>query len=264
MPTFVFELRRQLPSYLWTCVLVIALGAGLLGGFYPVFHDAQKEFAAVLASYPPQFLEAFGAGSDILTFSGFLSFVAVYLELGVAIAGFGWGLSVFGRERRDRCGDFLFTRPQSRSILFLQKLLACLAGVALATASLALSVAIAAAMTTLDANQTRLVLAFCSMGCVCLVFMLMGALAGVMLPRVRSVSGWATSAGIIGFILAVLPNLVDDDTLRVISPFSWFAPARVMETGALDSGYLAIACLLSAALLVLAFTAYARGDVRAD
>lgn len=264
MPALVFELKHQLPSYLGTCALIIALGAGLLGGFYPVFRDAQNEFAAVLASYPPQFLEAFGAGSDILTFSGFLSFIAVYLELAVAIAGFGWGLSVFGRERRDRCGDFLFTRPQDRASLFLQKLLACLAGVALATASLAVSVAIAAAMTTLDADQTRLVLAFCAMGCVCMVFMLMGALAGVLLPRVRSVSGWATSAGIIGFVLAVLPSLADDDKLRVISPFSWFSPAHVMDAGSLDSGYFAIACALSVVLLVTAFAAYVRLDIRAD
>lgn len=260
MPTLAFELRRQLSGYVVTCALIIALGAGLLGGFYPVFHDAQHEFAAVLASYPPQFLEAFGAGDDILTFSGFLSFIAVYLELAVAIAGFGWGLSVFGRERRDDCADFLFTRPQSRASLFLQKLLACLAGVALATASLALSVAIAGAMTKLDADSARLTLAFCAMGGVCLVFMLMGALIGVLLPRVRSVSGWAASAGIVGFILAVLPNLADDGKLRAFSPFSWFSPAHVLDTGSLDSGHLAIAIVMVVALLAVAFAAYVRSD----
>lgn len=264
MPVFAFELKRQLPGYLGACLLVAALSVGLLGGFYPVFHDAQQEFAAVLASYPPQFLEAFGAGGDILTFSGFLSFVAVYLELTVAIAGFGWGLGVFGRENRDRCADFLLTRASSRAGIFGQKLLACLVGVACATASLALSAVLASRVTDLGVDADRLVLAFTAMGGVCLVFMLLGALAGVLAPRVRSVSGWAASAGVIGFILAVLPDLADEDKLRAISPFAWFSPAHVMDAGALDATYLPIACTLAAALLAIAFAAYARADIHAE
>ena len=262
MPVFRFELTRQALSYLGTCALALLLSVGLLGGFYPVFHDAQHEFAAVLASYPPQFLEAFGAGSDILTFAGFLSFVAVYLELTVAIAGFGWGLAVFGRERRDRCDEFLLTRAQGRVSIFGQKLLACLIGIAGVTAALVLGAIGAAHVTDLCADTGRLALAFAAMGGVCLVFMLMGALAGVLLPRVRSVSGWATSAGIIGFILAVLPDLTDEDKLRAISPFSWFSPAHVMEAGTLDAGYLAIAIAVGACSLVVALAAYARSDAR--
>lgn len=262
MPVLAFELRRQLPGCLVACVIAAVLVAALLGGLYPVFHDAQNEVERILASYPPQFLEAFGVHADILTFPGFLSFSAFYLEIVAAVGGFSWGLGAFGRERRDRCADFLLTRPCPRASLFAQKLGACLVSAALLTIAFAASAVVAVRWGGLDVDAARLAGACAAMGGVCLVFTAAGALVGVLAPRVRSVSGWASSAGAVGFVLAVLPSIADDDKLRVISPFWWFSPAQVMKDGALSGEYLPVAVACTVGLLLTSFFAYTRLDAR--
>lgn len=264
MPILSFELRRQLPSFLVTSAAVAALLVGLLLGLWPVFHDAQDDVAAILASYPPEFLEAFGAGGDVLSFTGFLTFVSLYFELGAAIAGFGWGLATFGRERRDRCSDFLLTMPLSRARAFAQKLACCLAGTALLTLASVAAATAAARLSDIDADAARLSLAVAGLGGVALVFVAAGSLAGALAPRVRSVSAWASCAGVMGFVLGVLPELTGEDKLKAVSPFSWFAPSGAMDNGAFDVEYVAIAAAVTVALLVAAYLAYTRSDARAE
>lgn len=264
MGVLTFELKRQLPSFLATSLLMAALLAALLLGLWPVFRDAQADVSAILASYPPEFLEAFGAGGDVLSFTGFLSFIALYFELGAAIAGFGWGLATFGRERRDRCSDFLLTLPASRGHVFAQKLACCLVGVALLTLACVVTAIGVAGRSGIDVDEGRLALATAGFGAVAFVFMAAGALIGALAPRVRSVSAWASCAGVTGFVLGVLPELAGDDKLKAISPFSWFAPAAVMDNGAFDAGYLAVAGVLALGLLAFACVVYARSDSHAD
>ena len=264
MGVFTFELKRQLPSFLVTSLLMAVLLAALLLGLWPVFQDAQTDVSAILASYPPEFLEAFGAGGDVLSFTGFLSFIALYFELGAAIAGFGWGLATFGRERRDRCSDFLLTLPASRGRVFAHKLACCLVGVALVTLACVIAAVGVASRSGIDVDEGRLALATAGFGGVAFVFMAAGTLVGTLAPRVRSVSAWASCAGVAGFVLGVLPELAGDDKLKAISPFAWFAPAAAMDNGAFDAGYLAVAGVLALALLVVASVAYARSDSHAD
>ena len=264
MPTLSFELKRQLPSFLGTSLIMAALLASMLLGLWPVFRDAQADVSAILASYPPEFLEAFGAGGDILSFTGFLSFVALYFELGAAIAGFGWGLATFGHERRDRCSDFLLTLPVSRGRLFAQKLACCLAGVALLTLATVATATAVAARSNIDADEVRLALAVSGFGGVALVFVAAGALAGTLAPRVRSVSAWASCAGVAGFVLGVLPELTGEGKLKAISPFSWFAPAAAMDDGSFEGTYLAVAGVVTVGLLAASFVAYVRSDSHAD
>ena len=264
MPVLTFELRRQIASFLGASLLLAALLAGALLGLWPVFRDAQADVAAILASYPPEFLEAFGAGGDVLSFSGFLSFIALYLELTAAVAGFAWGLGSFGRERRDRCEDFLLAMPQSRASVFVQKLLTCLTGVAVLTAAATLTATGVAAQADLGVDEGRLALAAAGMGGVALVFVAAGALVGVLAPRVRSVSGTSAFVGVAAFVLGVLPELTGEGRLKAISPLSWFAPAPVMDGGSFDGGQLVTAAVVTVALLACALVAYARSDVRAD
>ena len=262
MPVFVFELRRQAPGFLVASAVVAAIAAGLFAGLYPVFRDARAEVDAILASYPPQFLAAFGAGGDVLSPAGFLTFSMAYLYLAAAIAGFGWGLGSFGRERRERCSEFLLAKPLARGGAFVQKLLSCLAGTALLTLVTTCSALAGARAAGMDVDGARLALAMSGTGGVALVFLAVGALAGVAGPRARSVSGPATAAGLVGFVLGVLPSLTGEDSLRVVSPFSWFAPQRVLEVGSFDPAFLALAATSVVVLLGCALVAYARGDVR--
>ena len=264
MPVLTFELKRQLPSFLLTSATVAALLVALLVGLWPIFHDAQDDVAAILASYPPEFLEAFGAGGDVLSFTGFLTFIALYFELGAAIAGFGWGLATFGRERRDRCSDFLLTMPLSRTHVFAQKLACCLVGVAVLTLASVAAATATAHLSDIDVDAARLALATAGLGGVALVFMAAGSLAGTLAPRVRSVSAWASCAGVVGFVLGVLPELTGENKLKAISPFSWFAPSGAMDNGAFDTGYVAVAALVTVALLVAAYLAYIQSDAHAE
>ena len=263
MNVYLFELRRQARSFAVGCVVVAVLAAGLLAAAFPVYRDAQETVEGLLAGYPPEFLAAFGVVGDIFQFPGFFAFSYMYLALAAAILGAAWGLSTFGRETRSRCAEFLFARPVSRAGAFAAKLACCLTGVAVLGAVSVAVCAACASQVAPDVDAGRMVAASCAIPGVALLFSGFGALLGVASRRIRSVSGWASGLGLIGFVLSSMPTLLDDDKLKAVSPFSYFDVARMLDEGSFDAGLLALAACVVLACFGIALALYARRDVRA-
>ena len=255
MNVFAFELRRQLRSLLTDSVVMAVLVTGLLAACFPVYRDAKADVEQILAGYPPQFLATFGLTdkNGIFSFAGFFRFSYLYLALAAAIMASAWGLSVFGRESRSRCDDFLLAMPASRWRVFAGKLGACLACVAVLTAVTVASCLWSQAYAGADEVEAgRVALAALELTGVELVALAAGALLGSCLRRVRSVSGLATGIGLAGWILYILPDLLDEKKLRWLSPFSWFDPERVFNKGAFTGKYLVAAAVVVLVLLAAA------------
>ena len=265
-----FELRRLAVSIVIGVAATVGVLALFVGGAYPIYRDAKAEVEPILASMPPQFAAVFGIGKgvDIFTFAGFYRFSYLYLALVASIAGAAWGLSAFGRERRAKASDFLGVMPVSRSGVFAGKLVACLCGVALMAAVYLPAVPAVAAIADRGGGAdgvptSHLMVAATAIPAVALMFVAIGALLGVAMRRMRSVSAIATTLGLLGFITVSLPELTGEDDWRAIAPFLYFDQDAALKDGRFETGWIVCAAMVTVVCLIASWLVSVRREVRA-
>lgn len=247
-----FELKRQLGgTLLWAFVLAGVLWL-LVYGFYPIFLECRPIVEEYISAFPEGFAEAFGFDlDDLFGFDSYYNLVYLYEALLGAIMISTTAIAVFSREKREKCGDFLMTRPVSRGRIFGKKLLCCLTLMLIADAPyIGLYLLSHYQRTGTFARVTWL-----SMLCLPLtqlVFLSIGIFAAVFLRRVRSAAGLGTGIGMFAFLLSVVHSLTEKDVFQFLSPLFYFSPEAVVKTGSYN-----IACVILASALILTLTAAA-------
>ncbi len=265
MNVYLFELRAQLKSSaLWTAVL-LALLYLLMAAVYPVYYESRAEAEAVLRGFPPQFAAAFALTLEtIFSYQGFYSFGFFYLSLLGGIMASDLTLSVFAREKRSKCADFLLVKPISRAGVYVSKLLCCLSVLAAANfLFIALGVILYRVYGPGEASLSRAALAAGALFFTQIVFLAVSAFYAVFAKKVRSVSGTATAVGFAGFLLSALHGILRWDALRYIAPLKYFDVNRAFSEGAFETRYVVMAAVLTTLLLAASFFRYLKSDVPA-
>jgi len=263
MNIFRFELKRAwVGALIWSLVLT-GLLCGLITGALPAFMESRVAVENMLKSFPPAFAAAFGLQMDnLFSFGGFYAFGFLFYSLFGAIMSSGIGLDLFSREKREKCMDFLLTKPRGRSRLFAEKLLASLtmivaSNVLFIAASLALYRAYAPQPMMLE----RALLAASSLLWMELLFFAVGTCIAVFAKRVRSVSGLSTAIGIGGFLLSALQSMLEEEKLNFINPFKYFDTAKAFFDGAFELKYALTGAVITIVLMVAAYVRYTRADI---
>ena len=263
MNVFRFELRRAwLSAAIWTLIILGLLG-GLIIGALPAFLESRTAVEAMLANFPPAFRAAFGMQMDnLFSFGGFYSFGYLYYSLFGAIMAATIGLDLFSREKREKCMDFLLTKPRGRSRLFGEKLLAALA-MLLGSNLLFVIESLVLYRTYAPApdQMGRVLLAASALLFTELVILSISVLIAVFARRVRSVSGLATAIGIGGFVLSALHSLLEEEALRYITVYKYFDVSKAFFEGRFDTPYVITAVVLSLACFLAAYAKYTRADI---
>ncbi len=265
MNVYRFELRRAwVGAAVWTLVMT-GLLCGLIAGALPAFLESRVAVENMLKSFPPAFAAAFGLQLDnLFSFGGFYAFGFLYYSLFGAIMASGIGLDLFSREKREKCMDFLLTKPRARSRLFGEKLLAALtllfgSNAVFIAASLLLYRAYAPAPLQIG----HALLATSSLLLTELLFFAIGACVAVFAKKVRSVSGTATAIGFAGFLLSALYSLLEEEKLRYITPYKYFDAAKAFFEGSFEVNYALTGVAIALVLMVSAYARYTRADIPA-
>ena len=265
MNVFRFELRRVwLNAAVWTLVILGLLG-GLIIGALPAFLDSRAGVEAMLSSFPPAFAAAFGLQLDnLFSFGGFYSFGFLYYSLFGAIMAASIGLDLFSREKREKCMDFLLTKPRSRGRLFGEKMLAALTLLLLSNALfVAESLALYRAYVPAPLEMGHALLAAVSLLCTELVMFAIAVFAAVYARRIRSVSGTATAIGFAGFLLSALNSLLEEEKFRYVTPFKYFDAEKAFLTGSFDTPYAVAGAVVAILLVCAAYLRYTKRDIPA-
>lgn len=265
MNVFRFELRRAwVGAAVWTLVILGLLG-GLIIGALPAFLDSRAGVEAMLKNFPPAFAAAFGLQLDnLFSFGGFYSFGFLYYSLFGSIMVAIIGLDLFSREKREKCMDFLLTKPRTRSRLFGEKLLAALTLILVSNALfVAESLVLYRGYAPAPLEMGHALLAASSLICTELVLFAVAVFAAVFTRKIRSVSGAATAIGFAGFLLSALHSLLEEEALRYITPFKYFDAAKAFFEGSFDAKYAVTGAVLTVVLLVASYARYTRADIPA-
>lgn len=265
MNVFRFELRRAWRgAAVWTIVLLALLG-GIIGGALPTFLESRTAVEAMLSNFPPAFAAAFGLQLDnLFSFGGFYAFGFLYYSLLGAIMAAGIGLDLFSREKREKCMDFLLTKPRARDRLFAEKLLAAMALLFVCNALfIAESLTLYRAYAPAPLLFGRAALAASALLFTQIVILAIAVFVAVFEKKVRSVSGAATAIGFAGFLLSALHSLLEEEKLRYITPFQYFDVSKMFFEGKFDPPYVITAIVLTCVLMLAAYLRYTRADIPA-
>ncbi len=253
-----FEVKLMATKALYWLMGLLFVTA-LMMGLYPAFRESEEAVMEILTAYPPAVLKAFGMElSTLFTFEGFFGFTSPFVLLVGATMAFYFGVVIFGREKREKNGDFLYTRPITRGRIFMEKLLA---GFLLLSVQMIVFGVVSFLLFTMMADtESSSALFMASLLTLCigmLLFYCFGAGCGIFLRRIKYPSSLASGAVFGCYILSIIVNLLDKAILTYLSPFHYFETSVIAEKGTLSLDYMAIALLLS--LGILAFSKYNHG-----
>jgi ABC-2 type transport system permease protein len=209
-----------------------------------------------LAGFPPQFTAAFvGAMSldSLFSYGGFYSFINLYLSLAGAVMACTIGFSVFAREKRAGCADFLLSKPVMRGTVFVAKLLAALTLVA-AFGAIYISAAIAVYTGVAEKPLDFVAVALSAAGMIFtqIVFLAIAVFAAIFMRRVRTISGAATAVSFTAFGIELLRNLTGEEKFRYLTPFLYFDVGRPFTEGGYEPVFVVFAAVLTVELFAAA------------
>ncbi len=257
-----FEIRNQLKTAaVWTVASVLIIIV-FMRGVYPFFLEGYGEIKKIIASFPKEFAGALGLEMAVLfSFEGFYGFGSFYVFVFGAISAASLAISVFAREKRAKCLDFILTKPRSRRNIFAVKLLSVL--LVLAAANI---VYIAVSMLVYSLNggkDGRFFLAACALFFTQLMFMSAGVFASVFMKRIRSVSGTAAAIGFGAFALTALSNILEDVYPDYFyAPLKYFDPSKLFMNGSFGAKYVFCALVIITVSLGASFFRYTKGDAQ--
>jgi ABC-2 type transport system permease protein len=258
-------MKRLLGSLLTWSVTIAIMMLFLMKGFYPAMMESRESVEKIFANFPPELLVAFGMDvTRMFSYEGFLSFSNIYISLLSAMMAVSIALQVFAREKRDKCTDFLFTRPMTRAEVFWAKFMAGIS-------NLAVFGVIYGAVVIYDFNaqnltplyENSLVYYILSPFLTMLVFFTLATLYAVFSKRVRTIAGTATAFAFGAFVLSGLVDLLEKDFLRYIAPLDYFNTGYVLEHGNFEPSLMITALVLFVFGNGLVYWRYKTHDVQA-
>ena len=253
-----FEIKKQISSAVIWAMIIVGVFTGLMIALYPVYYESKDEVLKIIEGFPPQFAAAFGLQLDsIFSFSGFYSFGFSYISLIGGIMASSISIASFSRESRNKCSEFLLTKPISRKSIFVQKLLS---GLCLLIATNVIYMIVA--MYIGSSNDTDMFLAALSLFLTQLVFFTFGIAYATFAKKVRSVSGMATVFGFVAFILSALVNMLEEESLRFVTPLKYFDPTDVFANGEYDIKYAVTGLIIAIVCVTAAYFSFIKGDIK--
>lgn len=263
MNIYLFEIKNILKSWFWWTLSIIIVLLIFMISVYPVFQDGGEELIELFKNFPPEFLTAIGINlENLFSVEPFYAFSFIYLGLMSAIMAVAISVNVFSREKRNKCMDFILTKPIKRIKIYMCKLLTCLTALVLSNLIYILCTIVIFFIKEDNYKFTfeTLQLVFAPFFTQ-IVFMSFGIFISVMFRKIRSVSVIASSVGIIALILSTFMNLLEKEYLYFFAPLKYFDPSYIVNSGAFDTKLVIFAIILVLASMLLSMKKYCNEDI---
>jgi ABC-2 type transport system permease protein len=250
-------------TLLWT-VSLVAIMSLFLAMFSGLSSDAEG-FKQVLASYPEGIRNALGMSLDtITTLMGFYSFGFTYILVASSIQAMNLGTSILSKEIREKTADFLLSKPVTRGQIMTAKLLAAITSLVI-TQAVYLIASSVIAWSIKDATfdlGTFLLISFTAFF-VQLIFLSIGYLFSVLIPKIRSVLSISLGTVIVFFMINILGSTFGDKAIRYMTPFKYYDTSYIMLHSAYESFYILVEFVFIIAILLTSYAIYLKKDIHA-
>jgi len=262
MNIYLNELRLNRRSTIIWAISITALVIFFLSMF-PAFSKDAAQVQKLLEGYPEQLRKAIGINVSALTsFLGFYSFSSLYIILCGAVQAMNLGLSTLSLETREKTADFLLTKPVTRQKIVTSKLLAALTSILITNAFLLASSALMSAAVVEEAysRKTFLLLSLILLF-VQLMFLALGLVISVAVPKIKSVLPISLGTVFGSFIINMFGSVIGDKTVRYITPFKYYDAAYIIKNGAYETTFVMLEIVFIVAATIASYVLYTRKDI---
>ncbi|HET6485264.1 MAG TPA: ABC transporter permease subunit [Spirochaetia bacterium] len=262
MNIFLRELRSNLKSLLiWSGIMILLVLVGL-AKFAAYYNNPSS--LEILSSLPKGMVDAMSLQAfNLTTLSGLYGILFVFFGLLGGIAAAMWGSTLISKEERDKTVEFTLVLPVSRARIVTAKALAAAVDcVIFVLVTWVMSVLGAQSYKPDRAFQSFLALEMAAMLVVELVFLAVGLLLGCAMKRYKRSGSVAVAILLVAYFLSVVTGLQTNlGFLRYFTPLKYFDPARMLRTGSLEGGFLALSAGIVVVCLAAAYGVYRRRDL---
>ncbi len=261
MTIYKYELKQLRGSILiWSIALGVSIFAML-----PVYMDmfTSSGLVAIEDFSENAFFELIGTNIEILTSSmGAYSFLTTFVLMASAINGMKLGLGSITKEYMNWTTDFLFTKPHSRSKIFISKLLASF------TAILIISVVyFVASWAGMKVGATGgydlriFALIALSVLFMQLIFLAFGMLAGVLFPHIRTPIMISFGVAFVTYVLGSFSRKMNIAAVGYLSPYIYLDNVQTIINDGYRAGYMILFFVLVAIFIIAGHQIFCKKDV---
>lgn len=263
MNIFIHELKAYRKSTIIWSVSLVAIAVIMLSMFPAINKDAEG-FKKLLGAYPPAFTKAMGLSIDSITsFLGFYSSLTLlYVLLCGAIQAMNLGTSILSKEIREKTADFLLTKPVKRITIITAKVLAAVVSLIYSNIIYIICASIMAEIiknTSFDYKiffMLSLTLFF-----VQLMFLSLGIIVSVIVPKIKSVLTVSLSTVFGFFIIGMFSSVIGVDKTRYITPFKYYDSAYIIKNSIYESKFIIIEIIFIIVTLAVSYFIYSKKDI---
>jgi ABC-2 type transport system permease protein len=233
--------------------------------FFPSLSSDVDGFKKLLEGYPEAIKKAVGLSIDsFATVPGYYSYIFSYVVLCGAIQAMNLGLSSVSKETREKTADFLLTKPVTRIDVITAKLFAILTSIVITNVVFIIAAILMASFVSTESINMKLFLMISiTMFFIQLMFMSLGILLGVIIPKIRSVISVSLGTVFSFYIITMLYSVIDSDWLRYISPFKYFDTEYIIKNASYETPFMIIGIIFVTVSIGLSYYIYSKKDIHA-
>nr|WP_312579800.1 ABC transporter permease subunit [Sedimentibacter sp.] len=252
MTIFKYELKQLRGSIIvWSAALAVSIFFML-----PVYIEMLSGAAKMSSNFAGNsFFDVIGTNVDILsTPIGAYSFLTVFVLIAGAINGMKLGLGIITKEYMNKTTDFLFTKPHSRSKIFVSKLTAAASAVIIIGAFYFLA-SWAGMQNGSDGNYNFLTFALLALSVtlIQMFFLTLGMLVGVIFPHIRTTVAVSAGVAFVSYVFGAFSRKMGNVIIGYFSAYIYFDGAYIIVNNSYKVEYM---ILLASLMLIFTITAH--------
>lgn len=264
MNVFLRELRAYRRSMLiW--IASLSMLVVFFMGLYPAFSQDVEALKQVLVQLPEAIRVAFNISIDtFFSVFGFYGYLLGFAILTGSIQAMNIGTGIISKEVSGKTADFLLSKPVPRARVVSAKLAAALVAIFVTNVafSAASFLAVSAAADEPFSAGTLLLMSS-TMFLVQLIFVALGALFSVIIPKIKSVVSVSLPTVFAFYIIGTLGDVLGNEEVRWVSPFRYYDPAYIIENNSLEGEFLIIEAAFVVLAVIATYVIFVKKDVRA-
>jgi ABC-2 type transport system permease protein len=218
-----------------------------------------------LEGFPEAIRIALGLSvENIGSILGYYSYIFLYISLIGAIQAMNLGLSLISKELREKTADFLLTKPVTRTQIMTYKLLSAVTSLVITNIFYLVTATIMASWVETKEYSTKVFLLLSlTLFFLQLIFLALGFIVSVMLPKIKAVLSISLGTVFAFFIMGALVSTTGDQTLRYLTPFKYFDFAYIVQNSGYESSFMIVAIGFVAIAITASYYIYSKSDIHA-
>jgi ABC-2 type transport system permease protein len=201
---------------------------------------------------------------NFFTIFGFYTYLFTFIPLAGTVQAMNIGVGIISKENSGKTADFLLSKPITRQKVLASKLLAALTTLIITNLIfICVSFITASAVSTDTFSGKIFVLISSTLFLVQLVFLALGILFSVILPKVKSVIAISLPTVFTFFIIGTLGSILGNENVRYISPFKFFDFNYIINNGRYEARFLLLEAIFIILSITASFVIYTKKDIPA-